>query len=139
MSDFKRRLYRHVKTGRLYQITSTATLEKTGEAVVIYSLGHEHPYALPNDQRLWVRPEAEFHDGRFEAVAETFTYYKRGTGLWMIRHGADRFDNTVTMYDRETGEMKPFDSRFAVSFEREMDAYGVTLAEFTASKKELKI
>lgn len=53
-------IWRHKKTGGLYQVVTRAKIEATmTDAIVYRSLDHgEH----------WVRPEAEFYDGRFEEV-----------------------------------------------------------------------
>lgn len=51
-------LYRHIKTGRLYVVLSEEIyIEKTNEKAVLY--------AAVSDGKQWVRPHAEFHDGRF--------------------------------------------------------------------------
>ena len=55
-------LYRHEKTGGLYYVITEATLETTGELVVVYrsiSDGHD-----------WVRPADEFFDGRFVKIED---------------------------------------------------------------------
>lgn len=54
--------YRHKKTGRTYQLVMFATIEASMTPAVVYgarSKGETHH---------WVRPLAEFCDGRFEAV-----------------------------------------------------------------------
>ena len=56
-------LYKHVKTEGLYYTITEATLETTGELVVVYrsiSDGHD-----------WVRPADEFFDGRFVRLEES--------------------------------------------------------------------
>lgn len=54
-------LYRHVRTGRVYAVLiSNATLEADETSCVVYQ-------AIDQD-RVWIRPSAEFHDGRFEKV-----------------------------------------------------------------------
>lgn len=52
--------YRHVATGRIYDLVTTATMEATGEPVVVY--------AALRDNDVWVRPAVEFFDGRFEPI-----------------------------------------------------------------------
>lgn len=59
--------YRHVKTGGVYQLLMTATLEATMTPAVVYAAkdrGVAHR---------WVRPLDEFCDGRFEPVDMTPT------------------------------------------------------------------
>lgn len=52
-----RNVWRHVATGRLYEIVCNAALESTKQSVVVYrSL---------SDGTTWVRDLHEFHDGRF--------------------------------------------------------------------------
>lgn len=53
-----RRRWRHVKTGGLYQEIARGRLEADETPVVIY--------VAESDHRVWVRPVAEFDDGRFE-------------------------------------------------------------------------
>lgn len=54
-------LWRHVKTGGIYFVLDEdITIEKTMERAVLYvrvSTGEK-----------WIRPYAEFHDGRFEVL-----------------------------------------------------------------------
>lgn len=55
------RIYRHKKTGGLYQIVfSEAVIEATLETAVVYR--------SVDEGRVWVRPYAEFFDGRFEPI-----------------------------------------------------------------------
>ena len=54
--------HRHVKTGGLYRELHRGFLEKDLTPVVIYQ---------SSDGRVWVRPEAEFDDGRFEKFEAT--------------------------------------------------------------------
>jgi hypothetical protein len=50
-------VYRHVKTGGLYEFVACGLMEATHISVVTYrSLA---------DGRVWVRPVVEFFDGRF--------------------------------------------------------------------------
>ena len=56
-------LWRHKKTGGLYQIVTRAKIEATMENAVVYRSIEHHG--------TWVRPEAEFLDGRFERVLAT--------------------------------------------------------------------
>lgn len=58
-----RKTVRHKKTGRLYYVTlDDVTIEKTMERAVLYR--------SMEDNRAWIRPYAEFTDGRFEIVTE---------------------------------------------------------------------
>ena len=50
--------FRHKKTGGIYTLESYATIEATMTPAVVY----RH---FQTDE-LWVRPEKEFFDGRFE-------------------------------------------------------------------------
>ena len=54
--------YRH-RRGGTYRLVLLATIEATGEPAVAY-LSESDP------RRLWVRPLAEFGDGRFERIDE---------------------------------------------------------------------
>lgn len=56
------RIYRHVKTGGLYEFICYAKHESTGEVMAIYK-------SLETGYK-WARPESEFNDGRFELVNE---------------------------------------------------------------------
>lgn len=59
--------YRHKKSGGTYQIIMFATIEATMTPAVVYG-------ARSKDGPVrWVRPVAEFCDGRFEAVDMRFT------------------------------------------------------------------
>jgi hypothetical protein len=51
--------YRHLKSGGEYTVLLTGKLEATGEDVVIYQ---------SETSQIWVRPLAEFVDGRFQPV-----------------------------------------------------------------------
>lgn len=52
--------HRHGKTGHLYRLVHhAATIEATMTPAVIYE---------GQDGTLWVRPQAEFHDGRFATL-----------------------------------------------------------------------
>jgi hypothetical protein len=52
---------RHVKSGSDYEVIASATMEATLAEVIVYrSL---------DGGRVWVRPAAEFCDGRFTALA----------------------------------------------------------------------
>ena len=54
--------YRHKKSGGTYQVLMFATIEATMTPAVIYA-------ARDNGEvQRWVRPAAEFCDGRFEPV-----------------------------------------------------------------------
>lgn len=60
-------LWRHKKTGRLYEVICQGLLEATLEPVTVYQ--------SRVDGRVWVRPSTEFLDGRFEpAEAEDDIY-----------------------------------------------------------------
>lgn len=56
----KPEVYRHKKTGGFYSVICNANIEKTGELAVVYR----------NEKtgERWVRPAAEFNDGRFERI-----------------------------------------------------------------------
>lgn len=62
MSEFPIRLYRHLKTGKVYQIIAeSAWVEGTQEQVVVYkSLG---------DGLVWTRPYEQFHE-KFELAGQ---------------------------------------------------------------------
>lgn len=51
---------RHKKSGGLYEVMATARLEATLEPV--------HVYRSLADGQVWVRPDTEMLDGRFELV-----------------------------------------------------------------------
>ena len=50
--------YRHVKSGGVYEIVTLAQMESDGAEVVVYR-------PTNGEARTWVRPRAEFFDGRF--------------------------------------------------------------------------
>lgn len=54
--------YRHKKTGGVYQVLMTATIEATMTPAVIYGASER------GVAHRWVRPLVEFCDGRFEPV-----------------------------------------------------------------------
>ena len=56
------KLYRHVKTGRVYLVTGFATHSETAEELVIYRCWE------PREKQVWARPRAMFEDGRFEPL-----------------------------------------------------------------------
>ena len=51
--------HRHIKTGGLYRVVTRANMEADLAQVIVYD---------SEDGTAWVRPEAEFNDGRFEAI-----------------------------------------------------------------------
>jgi len=58
-------MWRHKKTGGEYRVIDGAVnknvfIEATGEPAVIYQSLKDH--------KIWVRPRAEFFDGRFEPI-----------------------------------------------------------------------
>ena len=55
-------MYRHIKTGNVYEVICNAYLESTGELMVVYR------GAITGGR--WIRPASEFCDGRFERIAE---------------------------------------------------------------------
>lgn len=57
--------YQHVKTGGIYTVISTATMEATGELVVVYRRSEKRGDNNPASHGTWVRPMSEFADGRF--------------------------------------------------------------------------
>lgn len=56
-------LYRHIKSGGRYRLIARGHLEADLTPVTIY--------AAETDGTVWVRPTAEFDDGRFEPIEET--------------------------------------------------------------------
>ena len=54
--------YRHKKTGGTYQLQMFATIEATMTPAVVYAARHG------GEVTRWIRPTAEFCDGRFEPV-----------------------------------------------------------------------
>lgn len=56
------RLVRHVKSGNIYRELARGRLEKDQTPVVVY---RRYP---PDSTEVWVRPVAEFDDGRFVPV-----------------------------------------------------------------------
>lgn len=56
-------LYRHDKTGGVYEVICNATTESTGELLVIYR-------NTATGER-WARPATEFNDGRFVRLIQT--------------------------------------------------------------------
>lgn len=68
-------IWRHKKTGGLYIILEDdLTIEATMERAVCYVSIH--------DNRKWIRPHSEFHDGRFE-VLNSFEY---SDGVVKLKH-----------------------------------------------------
>ena len=61
MSD-ERTIWRHLKTGHLYQVVCEATIETTMTPAIIYG--------SPDQKRIWVRPKDEFYDGRFVKLSD---------------------------------------------------------------------
>ena len=53
-------IYRHIKTGRLYQVVCLGLIESDQVMAVVYR-------SLVDDV-VWIRPLTEFNDGRFEFV-----------------------------------------------------------------------
>ena len=58
----KREIWRHVKTGGLYSVVTTALNEANGGASQIVV------YQSVTDGRIWARDAIEFNDGRFVKV-----------------------------------------------------------------------
>ena len=56
------RKYRHKKSGGIYRLVARGFLEMDLTPVTVYVSAH--------DGTVWVRPTAEFDDGRFEPVDE---------------------------------------------------------------------
>ena len=54
--------YRHKKTGGIYCVLHMATIEADKMPAIVYR-SEKH-------DTIWVRPEAEFCDGRFEKVTD---------------------------------------------------------------------
>jgi hypothetical protein len=59
-----REVYRHKKRGSCYMVLSTATLQTDTPLTDMTEL----VVYVAEDGRTWVRPQAEFFDGRFERV-----------------------------------------------------------------------
>lgn len=57
-------VWRHMKSGHDYIVFDLAVIERTMEDAVVY-----HRLNPIEDSRKWVRPLAEFTDGRFSLVA----------------------------------------------------------------------
>ncbi|MBS0193221.1 MAG: DUF1653 domain-containing protein [Proteobacteria bacterium] len=57
-----RELYRHVKTGGIYEVLCNATVEKDGTLAIVYK-------NAKTGER-WIRPADEFNDGRFERAQD---------------------------------------------------------------------
>lgn len=53
-------LWRHIKTGGLYEVLMHGTMEADKQDMVIYK--------AQSDDRVWVRPAIEFYDGRFQQI-----------------------------------------------------------------------
>lgn len=68
-SVIAKRRYRHVKTGVLYNVLCRANLEKDKTPVVVYQRAKDQAQAANKrrafGRQIWVRPLAEFCDGRF--------------------------------------------------------------------------
>lgn len=60
------RVYRHIKTGGLYQIICHGLMEADNTLCVVY--------CSVADGLIWIRPKAEFFDGRFELVEDESVY-----------------------------------------------------------------
>lgn len=58
------RTFLHLKTGHVYRVVTTATIEATMKDAVVYVRVDD----LGCVPRNWVRPMAEFCDGRFAPV-----------------------------------------------------------------------
>jgi hypothetical protein len=70
--------YRHKKTGGKYQLIMFATIEATMTPAVIYGANKN------GEPQRWVRPLAEFCDGRFEPVDMStvpFREHRSGGGI----------------------------------------------------------
>ena len=52
----------HVKTGRLYRVLMETRWESNLDEVVVYEGA---------DGNIWVRPKAQFYDGRFQEVPKS--------------------------------------------------------------------
>jgi len=57
MNILKNRIYKHRK-GNLYRVLNIGYNSETEEPMVIYE--------SLKDSRIWIRPEKEFQDGRFQ-------------------------------------------------------------------------
>ena len=63
--------YRHKKRGSTYTVVGTGELQsklpvEEGTKLVVYQ--------CETDGRIWIRPESEFYDGRFEQLEEDTTH-----------------------------------------------------------------
>jgi hypothetical protein len=54
-------LYKHLKTGGIYEILGEGIIEKTMTPAIIYR-------NVDDDTVNWIRPHSEFFDGRFEEI-----------------------------------------------------------------------
>jgi hypothetical protein len=62
-------LWRHVKTGREYQVRTLAWRENDLSVVVVYRLTTDSDVGYKCiENETWCRPLSEFMDGRFERV-----------------------------------------------------------------------
>lgn len=59
--DDHRELYRHNKTGGVYEAICNAHMEETGDLMVVYR-------NIETGER-WIRPAAQFNDGRFTRLS----------------------------------------------------------------------
>lgn len=60
-TDDQKELYRHNKTGGVYEVICNANMESTGELMVVYR-------NTATGER-WVRTATQFNDGRFTRVS----------------------------------------------------------------------
>lgn len=66
------KVYKHVKTGGLYKVLTFGLIESNKTLAVVYQ--------SLQDEQVWIRPEAEFFDGRFELQTEEATLVNDGSG-----------------------------------------------------------
>lgn len=62
------RYYRH-RGGGVYATLHDAQMEATGERAVVYQGAALSGAALTPSGTVWIRPHAEFHDGRFTLIS----------------------------------------------------------------------
>jgi hypothetical protein len=62
MECLKGEIYKHLKTGGLYEFVDMGLIEATKQVAVIYR--------CQNTGQVWIRPVTEFFDGRFECILQ---------------------------------------------------------------------
>ena len=104
-------IWRHKKTGGLYQVVTQARVEATMiESIVYRSLNNGH---------CWVRPEAEFFDGRFEQAQVIDT-----PAPYTCKHDCERdaLKDEITRLRAELAEVNEnLTAAYMVGFEKGKD------------------